>query len=163
VIDQTGKLLENCGSGLKRLWQRQAAGSFPHFFHTLATIRGHDQYGQFMTSSPERHPLWYSSFFWRIAISFVVFVAVVLVGQSVMVSTWRARPTPGLELNAATTIATDVGRELARQPDLDLTAYLRAHHGGVRQAAYIVMKDGRAGGNSSVRSAPTSAGRPTRS
>ena len=70
-----------------------------------------------MTSSAGRRPLWYSSFYWRIAISFVVFVAVVLVGQSVMVS-YLARSTdafgPGNPNAAATAIATEAGAELAR-------------------------------------------------
>ena len=33
---------------------------------------------------------WYSSFYWRIGISFVVFVVVVLVGQSLMVGYARS-------------------------------------------------------------------------
>ena len=52
---------------------------FPYFPHTLATIREHDQPGSFMTSSARRRPLWYSSFYWRIAISFVVLATYVAV------------------------------------------------------------------------------------
>jgi len=104
-----------------------------------------------MTSSAGRRPLWYSSFYWRIAISFVVFVAVVLVGQSVMVS-YLARSTdafgPGNPNATATAIATELGADLARDPRLDLTAYLRERYGNVRQAAFIVMKDGRMAANS---------------
>ena len=104
-----------------------------------------------MTSSAGRRPLWYSSFYWRIAISFVVFVAVVLVGQSVMVS-YLARSTdafgPGNPNATATAIATELGTDLARDPRLDLTAYLRERYGNVRQAAFIVMKDGRMAANS---------------
>jgi len=104
-----------------------------------------------MTSSAGRRPLWYSSFYWRIAISFVVFVAVVLMGQSLMVS-YLARSTdafgPGNPNATATAIATAVGAELAGRPDLDLTAYVRTRYGGLRQASFIVMKDGRTAANS---------------
>jgi len=101
---------------------------------------------------PTGRPLpWYSSFYWRIAISFVVLVTVVLVGQSVMVS-YLARSGdpfgPGNPNAAAAAIAGDVAAELARNPRLDLSAYLHERYGRVRQAAFIVMKDGRAGRNS---------------
>ena len=97
-------------------------------------------------------PPWYSSFYWRIAISFVVFVAVVLVGQSLMVS-YMARSNdpfgPGNANATAIAIAADVGARLARNPSLDLDAYLREQHGQLRQAAFIVMPDGRVAANSS--------------
>jgi signal transduction histidine kinase len=102
---------------------------------------------------PAGRPLpWYSSFYWRIAISFVVLVSVVLIGQSLMVS-YLARSTdpfgPGNPNATATAIATDVGVELARNSRLDLDAYLRSRYNTVRQAAFIVMKDGRVAANSS--------------
>ena len=104
-----------------------------------------------MISTHGRPALWYSSFYWRIAISFVVFVAVVLVGQGVMVS-YLARSTgafgPGNPNAAATAIATGISAELSRHPGLDLTQYMRTRHAGMRQAAFVVMKDGRMAANS---------------
>jgi two-component system sensor histidine kinase BaeS len=131
LIDLTGKLLENCGSGLKRL---------PQFERTLNAM------------PPAGRPLpWYSSFYWRIALSFVVLVSVVLAGQSVMVS-YLARASdafgPGNPNAAAAVIATDVAAQLGRNPKLDLTAYLHERYGRSPQAAFIVLKDGRVGRNS---------------
>jgi len=101
---------------------------------------------------PGGRPLpWYSSFYWRIAVSFVVFVAVVLVGQSVMVS-YLARSNdpfgPGNPNAMATAIATELGVELGGNSNLDLDAYLRSRHGSVRQAVFVVMRDGRVAANS---------------
>jgi hypothetical protein len=132
-------LLENCGTGLKRL---------PHFERTLSPCL------------PPAGPLpWYTQFLLRIAISFVVLVTVVLVGQSVMVS-YLARSGdpfgPGNPNAAAAAIAGDVAAELARNPRLDLSAYLHERYGRVRQAAFIVMKDGRQAETPTVNSAAIS-------
>ena len=82
---------------------------------------------------------WYSSFYWRIAISFVVLVTVVLVGQSVMVS-YLARSGdpfgPGNPNAAAAAIAGDVAAELAAQPTARPRAPISASDTArVRQAA----------------------------
>ena len=98
-----------------------------------------------------RRPFWSSSFYWRIAISFVVLVAIVLIGQSVMVS-YLARSSdpfgPGNPNAAATALASELTVALARDPHLDLGSYLRARYANVPQAAFIVMKDGREAANS---------------
>ncbi|HLG57822.1 MAG TPA: ATP-binding protein [Vicinamibacterales bacterium] len=97
------------------------------------------------TAAPRYLP-WYSSFYWRIALSFVVFVVVVLIGQSVMVS-YMARSggglAPGNPNGLATAIAADLGPALAREPNLDLTAYLRRNYPAVRQPLFLLMTDGR--------------------
>ena len=63
-------------------------------------------------------PPWYSSFYWRIGISFVLFVIVVLVAQSIMFSYMMARstgPLPSRSPNTlATIVAADVGSILAK-------------------------------------------------
>ena len=104
-----------------------------------------------MSSTTPRHLPWYSSFYWRIAISFVVFVVVVLISQSFMV-TYVARSNgvfaPGNPNALATAIAADLGAALAREPDLDLTDYLHRRYPNVRQPAFLVMKDGRFAANS---------------
>jgi signal transduction histidine kinase len=100
---------------------------------------------------PPRHLAWYSSFYWRIAVSFVVFVVVVLIGQSVMVS-YVVRSGGGLgpgNPNAqGIAIAAELGPALARDPDLDLSAFLRRTSGDSRRSAFVVMKDGRIGASS---------------
>jgi hypothetical protein len=59
----------------------------------------------------------YRSFYWRIGISFVVFVIVVLVGQSLMVGYARANGAfaPGNPNAAAAAIAAEVGPALTRR------------------------------------------------
>jgi signal transduction histidine kinase len=87
---------------------------------------------------------WYGSFYWRIGISFVVFVIVVLVGQGLMVGYARSRGAflPGNPNAAATAIAAWLGQALSDDPALDLSRVLA----GLPErgpAAYVVMADGR--------------------
>ena len=65
-------------------------------------------------------PLWYRSFYWRIAISFIALVIVVLVGQSLMFSVLLTRSqsafAPGNPNTLATAVAAEVGAALAAAP-----------------------------------------------
>ena len=65
-------------------------------------------------------PLWYRSFYWRIAASFIALVVIVLVGQSLMFSYLLTRPqgafTPGDPNTSATAIAARVSAALAADP-----------------------------------------------
>src|SRR5918996_4743391 len=90
-----------------------------------------------------RRSAWYSSFYWRIGVSFVVLVIVVLVAQSIMFTYMMARAEQNLRApNAvATMIAADVGDALARDPMGDVTPILRTHD--VFSGAYVVLKDTR--------------------
>jgi len=90
-----------------------------------------------------RRPAWSSSFYWRIGVSFVVLVIVVLAAQSIMFTYLMARAEQNLRApNAvATMIAADVGDVLARDPAADVTSILRAHD--VFAGAYVLLKDGR--------------------
>src|SRR5262245_18719760 len=96
-------------------------------------------------------PPWYSSFYWRIGISFVLFVFVVLVAQSLMFSYMMARsagPLPHRSPNTlATIVAADVGSILARAPDADLSDHLRRQYGEVPLGIYVVTRDGRIAAN----------------
>ena len=95
-----------------------------------------------MTSHAVR---WYSSFYWRIGISFVVFVIVVLVGQSLMVGYARANGAfaPGNPNAAAAAIAAELGTALARDPELDLAAFLSRRLPAPSPSTHVVMADGR--------------------
>ena len=105
--------------------------------------------------APERRrpSTWYRSFYWRIGISFVVFLLVVLIAQSLMFSYMLMRanernPT-GSPNNIATAVAVDLGTALEANPGLDLGRYLTARYGndsGPR--VYVVMRDGTTAGNS---------------
>jgi hypothetical protein len=83
-------------------------------------------------TSPARLVRWYSSFYWRIGISFVVFVVVVLVAQSFMVGYARSNGAfaPGNPNGAAAAIAADLGAALTKTPDLDLSQILRHSFNG---------------------------------
>src|SRR5262245_37150542 len=76
--------------------------------------------------SPPLSVRWYSSFYWRIGISFVVFVVVVLVSQSLMVGYARSNGAfaPGNPNGTGAAIAADLGAALAKDPDLNLTRFL---------------------------------------
>jgi len=94
---------------------------------------------------------WHSSFYWRIAVSFVVFVAVVLVGQSVMVSyVVRSGGSfgPGNPNAQGAVIGAELGQALARDPALDLSSFLREHNQGGRRTVFVVARDGRVGASS---------------
>ena len=101
-------------------------------------------------TAPPRSVSWYSSFYWRIGISFVVFVIVVLVGQSLMVGYARSNGAfaPGNPNAAAAAIAANLGSALTADPNLDLSRFLNHDVSRAGPAAYIVMSDGRTGSSS---------------
>ena len=74
-------------------------------------------------------PLWYRSFYWRIAVSFIALVIVVLVGQSLMFSVLLTRSqsafAPGNPNTSPTAVAAEVGAALAAAPDGSLDAVVR--------------------------------------
>ena len=96
-------------------------------------------------TSPAHEVRWYSSFYWRIGISFVVFVVVVLVGQSLMVGYARANGAfaPGNPNAAAAAIAAELGVALTRDPALDLSTFLTEGLPDPGPSTHIVMTDGR--------------------
>lgn len=94
-----------------------------------------------LEASPVR---WYASFYWRIGISFVVFVVVVLVGQSLMVGYARTNGAfmPGNPNATAIAVAARLGAALTANPAADMSALL----GTVPArgpAVYVVLTDGR--------------------
>ena len=93
---------------------------------------------------------WYSSFYWRISISFVVFVVVVLVAQSLMVGYARSNGAfaPGNPNAMAATIAARLGAALKDEPNLDLSRFLAHTSPTAGPTAYLVMVDGRTGSTS---------------
>jgi two-component system OmpR family sensor kinase len=103
---------------------------------------------QTMSSHPRQ---WFRSFYWRIALSFVVFVIGVIVAQSAMFSYVMARrnaqdPSRAPN-NIAIAVASDLGAALEANPGLDLDAHLRTHYGRAIQPMFVVLMDGRAGSN----------------
>ena len=96
-------------------------------------------------ASPARAVRWYSSFYWRIGVSFVVFVVVVLVGQSLMVGYARANGAfaPGNPNAAAAAIAAELGIALSSNPTIDLSEFLAKRLPDPGPSTHIVMADGR--------------------
>jgi signal transduction histidine kinase len=88
---------------------------------------------------------WYSSFYWRIGISFVVFVIVVLGGQGLMVGYARASGAfaPGNPNAAAAAIAAELGTALTSDPALDLAGFLSRRVPSPSPSTHIVLADGR--------------------
>jgi signal transduction histidine kinase len=95
--------------------------------------------------SPERTVRWYSSFYWRIGISFVVFVVVVLVGQSLMVGYARSNGAfaPGNPNATSAAVAAELGAALTNDSALDLSTFVARKLPQTGPVAYIVMGDGR--------------------
>jgi two-component system OmpR family sensor kinase len=89
---------------------------------------------------------WYSSFYWRIGISFVGFLIAVLVAQSIMFSYMFARSELTFSRESpnavAVAIASDVGAQLARNPSVDVNDVLASKYADVRPSAYVVLKEG---------------------
>ncbi len=100
----------------------------------------------------QRRSRWYRSFYWRIGISFVVFVLVVIIAQSVMFSYLFARAnmqnaarSPN---NLATAVAADLGSAFSKDPGLDLGAHLVSRYGRDPWRVFVVMRSGEVAGNS---------------
>jgi len=102
--------------------------------------------GPFDVTMPARGrpPLWHSSFYWRIALSFVALVVLVLVSQSVMLSYLLSRRdgpfAPDNPNASATAVAARVGAALAADPAALVAPLLPPAES--RQRAYVVLRDG---------------------
>jgi hypothetical protein len=81
-----------------------------------------------------RPSTWYRSFYWRIGISFVVFLLVVLIAQSLMFSYMLVRANEQNPArspnNIATAVAVELGAALETRPGLDLGGHLASRYAG---------------------------------
>lgn len=89
---------------------------------------------------------WYRSFYWRIALGFILFLAGVLAVQGAVVF-WllgRAESVPGPPPRGFVRIvAEDVSAALAEDPDLDLNQYVRDTFEEQGYPFFVLMADGR--------------------
>jgi signal transduction histidine kinase len=87
--------------------------------------------------------------YWRIALSFALFTAGMLVAQNLLFSYLRERPNPSfLSPNAmAMLVAADIQESVASSPSIDLGDYLRRTYADTPQRIYVALRDGRIGGN----------------
>jgi two-component system OmpR family sensor kinase len=97
---------------------------------------------------------WHRSFYWRIGVAFVVFVFAVVVAQSVMfsyrIAQWDGPQPMGSPNRIASSLAADLGTAVAASPDVALEGYLRGRFGPDRQRVYVVTRDGRIAGNTTL-------------
>jgi two-component system OmpR family sensor kinase len=95
---------------------------------------------------------WSRSLYWRIALSFALFTAMMLVGQNLLFSYLRERPNPSfLSPNAvAMVVAADMQDAIAASPPADLDAYLRRKYADTPQRIYVALRDGHIGGNTAA-------------
>jgi hypothetical protein len=106
-----------------------------------------------------RPPRWYRSFYWRIGVSFVGLVVLVLLAQGAISTYLTQRPNERSPNNLAAVVAADIGSLLAQEPTFDLDQHLLREYGNSVQPVYVMMRDGRLAGN---RSEPLDAGVDTR-
>ncbi len=91
---------------------------------------------------------WYHSIYWRIAIGFVVFLAVMLAVQGglflwIVSRTGGTLPARETLVDFANVIASDVSNEIEQNPRVDVEKYLRQHYGDMWRSVFIVMANGR--------------------
>lgn len=96
---------------------------------------------------------WYRSLYWRIALTFLLCLAAILVVQGVLfvwVASRAGPPVPGqLPTQLARTVADDLAQSLQREKSLDVEAYLRSQYGRVAIPLFVVFADGRSFSNGS--------------
>ena len=87
-------------------------------------------------------PAWYRSFYWRIGITFVAFVTVILVTQGLILSYAISSEDAQDQFRApvlAAEVAADVASVLARDQAADLGAYLRSRYPPERAGRYVFV------------------------
>jgi signal transduction histidine kinase len=95
---------------------------------------------------------WFGSLYWRIGVSFVMFMCAVILAQSIMFSYMLARSSERPEFspnNRATAVAADLGTALEADEELNLASYLSERYGREPWPLFAILKDGRVAGNSS--------------
>jgi two-component system OmpR family sensor kinase len=88
---------------------------------------------------------WYRSLYWRIAIGFVVCLALLLMVQAVLFVWLVARTSiPNQPPDRfAQTVALDVGQALERDVSLDVAQYLRDEYAADAQPFFVILTNGR--------------------
>jgi HAMP domain-containing protein len=90
--------------------------------------------------------VWYRSLYWRIALGFVLLLAILLAAQGLVflwltgrvAAQWFGRSASEL----AQAIAGDVATEVARNPDTDIDVYVNTRFQGAFRSFVVVMRDG---------------------
>ena len=97
---------------------------------------------------------WYRSLYLRIAVGLTAFLALMLLAQGLLFIWVTDRIAGSMPARSprrlAVLVASDVGTELAREPRLDLQAYITDQYGHVFRPIFVVMRDGRIASNHSA-------------
>jgi len=95
-------------------------------------------------------PVWYRSLYWRIAFGFIALLAVVLAAQ-VFIFLWLTDrivgPSSRSPQQLAASVAGELSKDLAVDPQLRLDSHLRSKFGHIYQPFLVVLNDGRFGSN----------------
>ena len=91
-------------------------------------------------------PVWYRSLYWRIALGFIGFLAVLLITQALLFLV-LAGQTGGMfpatsNARLAEIIASDLREELERNPALDIPAHITHEYNRVAQPFIVVLVNG---------------------
>lgn len=81
------------------------------------------------------------SLYWRIAIGFIVCIAIMLAIQGGLLLWMVWRFDPDSRTNFTLRVANDVARALVRYPDLDVDHFVRLNYGTPPRAFYVIMTD----------------------
>ena len=104
------------------------------------------------------NPVWYRSLYWRIAFGFIAMLAVLLLAQGLLFL-WLTDRFVGTSTRTpaqlAEQVADVVSAQLAREPGLDLGAYLPERFRQVYQPFTVILVDGRHGSNRPAMLPPT--------
>ncbi len=102
-------------------------------------------------------PVWYRSLYWRIAFGFIALLGVVLLAQIVIFLWLTDRivgPSSRSPQQLASNIATEIGKDLQKDPRMPLDPYLHNRFGHIYQPFLVVLNDGRFGSNRAERLPP---------
>jgi two-component system OmpR family sensor kinase len=99
------------------------------------------------TSSRPATQAWYRSIYWRVALGFVGFLAILLLAQAALF-VWMARSTGGIfpatsNARLAELVASDIRERLEDDPQIDLGTHISTEYGRGAQPFVVVLTDGR--------------------
>jgi two-component system, OmpR family, sensor kinase len=100
-----------------------------------------------MSKQPTSKRRWYRSFYWRLALGLIAFLALMLAAQSLL-TLWMSNQIAGSmparsPRRLAVIIASDIGAALGENPNLDLERYVRDQYGDVLHPFIVRLRDGR--------------------
>jgi signal transduction histidine kinase len=102
-------------------------------------------------------PVWYRSLYWRIAFGFIALLGVVLLAQ-IIIFLWLTDrivgPSSRSPQQLASNIATEISKDLQRDPRMSLDPYLHNRFGHIYQPFLVILNDGRVGSNRTERLPP---------